>query len=141
MDLQNTDSVMTPEQAKARLLDFGAEWEAEKKAAGPLGTWRGKAVVGGAVGALALGLLLAGPVKRLVRPSAPARVPSFPTWFQKQERKQDVKKAAVGGISLGLVLKLMQPLLPHIAQYASRRYATWRVGKAQAAAAHGQSGV
>jgi len=132
MDIQNAHGVMTVAQAKARLLEYGEQITQERRAMGPMGTWRGKALAGGAVGALLIGLALAGPVRRLVLRPPPAQPPAFGKWLRKKEHRKDVKKAAVGGISLGLLFKLLQPALPHLTQYATRRYMAYRVAKAAA---------
>jgi hypothetical protein len=133
---------MSVGQAKARLLELGEQARAEKLARGPLGTWKGKAVVGGAAAALVVGLLLARPIARAVRPEPVRRGrvrQAFREWMPKDRaREQNVKKAAVGGLSLGLLMKLAQPLLPHVMNYATRRYVTYRMAKAAAEQAAGQ---
>jgi hypothetical protein len=130
MDLQNPYNVMSVKEAKQRLQTLGEEWEAERKARRPLATLRGKVVAGGAVAALVAGLLLSGPVKRLIQ--APARVPAHPPWWRYPDRGRDVRKAATG-LSLGLLFKLLKPMVPHLTRYATQRYMASRIAKARAA--------
>ncbi|HYE61941.1 MAG TPA: hypothetical protein VD997_08080 [Phycisphaerales bacterium] len=156
MALQETDHKLTVAEAKARLIAIGEQAKAERAAKGPLGTMKGKAVVGGAAAALAIGLLIARPMfagkddePRPRRRSRGSREwsprfdrfkESFGHWGGETERAKNVKKAAVGGLSLGLMMQLAKPLLPHLAQFAAAKYAQYRMAKAQAAqaAAHEQ---
>ena len=121
---------MTVSEAKQRLHALGAEWEAERKARRPLATLRGKAVAGGAVAALVMGLLLSGPVKRMFQP--PARTRAQPLWWRYPERGRDVRRAA-RGLSLGLLFKLIQPMLPHLTRYATQRFMASRMARARSA--------
>jgi hypothetical protein len=136
MGIQDSDNVISVAQAKARLLALGEQARAEKAARGPMGTWKGKAVVGGAVAALVVGVLLAKPIARAIKPDAPPRRRMRETlhdlWPKDGAARRQVKKAAVGGLSLGLLMKLAQPLLPHVMNYATRRYVNYRMAKAAA---------
>lgn len=139
MAVQDTDAVISVAEAKRRLLLVGEQADAAKRARGPMGTWKGKAVVGGAAAALLIGLMVARPVGRLVaRPAV--KPPKFNKWWLREQRKEDVKKAAVGGISLGLVIQLLRPLLPHLTNYAAAQFLRYRMSKA-AAAQSGHAGV
>lgn len=130
MAVQDTDAVISVAQAKQRLLLLGEEADARRRARGPLGTFRGKALLGGAVAVALLGLMVARPVTRLV--TAPAKPPKFNRWYRERQRTEDVKKAAVGGISMGLVIQLLRPLLPHLTNYAAARYMRYRATRAAA---------
>ncbi len=139
MAVQDTDAVISVAEAKRRLLLTGEQADAARRARGPLGTWQGKALVGGAAAALLLGLAVARPVHRLVvRPQA--KPPKFNRWWLREQRKEDVKKAAVGGLSLGLVIQLLRPMLPHLTNYAAAQFMRYRAAKA-AAAQNGSHGV
>jgi hypothetical protein len=146
---------MSVAEAKARLLALGEQSAAERKAKGPLGTLKGKAVVGGAAAALLVGLMVARPIfdKRSsgatrARHGPPSWAPrlqslrdTFQGWREDPRKAKNVKKAAVGGISLGLVMQLARPLLPHLAQFAAAKYAQYRMTKAAAAQAIAQEEV
>jgi hypothetical protein len=71
--------------------------------------------------------------------------PPFPKWWRKQAHKEDVKKAAVGGLSLAVLVPLIKPLLPHLMNYATQRYMRHRIAKAaaaaEAAAPNGHAGI
>lgn len=153
MALQETDHKLTVAEAKVRLLAISEQAKAERAAKGPLGTLKGKAVVGGAVAALAIGLLVAKPLmdRRDEHPRPRPRSRRRSEWAPRLERiresfghlggssdaqkSRNVKKAAVGGLSLGLVMQLAKPLLPHLAQFAASKYAQYRMAKAEAAQA------
>jgi hypothetical protein len=134
-------------EAKANLLAVGEQAAAERRAKGPLGTLKGKAVIGGAAAALLVGLVLARPIldkrtapkgRRDHRDWAPRLEglrESFRHWKDDPHKARNVKKAAVGGLSLGLVMQLARPLLPHLAQLAASKYAQYRMTKAAAAQA------
>lgn len=121
-------------EAKQRLLRLGEEAEARRLAKGPLGTLRGKAVLGGAIGAALLGMAAAGRMKRGT--STPGY--SLNRRLRTPRRTQDVKKA-VGGLSMGLVFQLLRPLLPHLANHAAAYFA--RVRASRAAAVNGRAGT
>jgi hypothetical protein len=143
--------VKTVAEAKANLFAISEQAEAERRAKGPLGTVKGKAVVGGAVAALAIGYLVARPVFEKRETAGQERRPrsrpqhwtprldslreTLRGWREDPQKARNAKKAAVGGLSMGLVMRLARPLLPHLAQFAASKYAQYRMTKAETAQA------
>src|SRR4051812_10956160 len=121
MAIQETDSLTTVAQAKARLLELGLEAESERKEPGFLSVGLTGASVLAPVLAAIVGIVMG---RRTPLHHAPAG------------RRQAPPAAALFGLSLGTLVKLARPLLPVVMQFLSKRRAAApmrRAAKAQAA--------